>query len=188
MLEAEIKRATCRVVCAAEVGTGSLVGSRMVLTAFHCVRDAVRAGAEIKLEFLDAGLQMSATVIGYDENLDACLLAVAQDIEAAPIDLVVGPRREGVAWHAFGFPTAKMDVGHRLEGKISQVLPAPVMKMDVDLVIDPTFSLSDYAGLSGALLVVGLAANAMLRLSVDKALGAISVGAMADFLQSTRLR
>lgn len=185
MIDAQVKPATCRVTCASEAGTGWLVTPNKVITARHCIGNAISRNAEIILRFEFDGVSedIPATVLAEDESLDVCVLLLPREMELAPILLDEELPAEGSEWTAFGYPTVKLAVGHRLEGSISQILDAPKMSMDMDLHVGGPSTLTDYRGLSGAALICNDRCHGMLRLAVDKALGALSVARMAEFLR-----
>jgi len=185
MIDAQITRATCEVRCGDETGTGWLVSTSQVITARHCVYDAISAGGQISLRFdLDEGShEISASLVAEDEPLDVCVLLLAREIDVAPILLSETLPIEGSRFSAFGFPVAKLSVGHRLEGSISRVLDSPRLSMDLDLHVDAPAALTNYEGISGAALICDDRCRGILRIAVDKSLGAISVARMAAFLR-----
>ena len=185
MIDTQITRATCEIKCGHEIGTGWLVSPFRVITARHCVYDAISEDAQISLRFeLDSGSdEVSARVIAEDETLDVCVLLLDREIDLPPILLGEALPIEGSQFTAFGFPVAKLSIGHRLEGSISRVLDTPRLNMDLDLHVDAAAGLTDYKGISGAALICDDRCRGMLRLAVDRSLGAISVARMASFLQ-----
>lgn len=188
MNDQQIKLATCKIICADKLGTGWLIAPDKVLTAYHCVTPAIDSGKPISLKFgegVDEGA--FASVIAYDVSLDVCILLLPNAASATPVALATMPPREGAEWHAFGHPVAKYEIGHRLEGRISLILDEPKMAMDLDLVVQQDTALTDYQGLSGAALMCGPFCYGMLRIAVDRALGAISVMQMAQFLKKNQI-
>lgn len=51
MLDTEMKVATCKIECGEESGTGSLITSKIVLTAYHCVAEAIESDSEVSVTF-----------------------------------------------------------------------------------------------------------------------------------------
>ncbi|WP_317214557.1 AVAST type 1 anti-phage system protease Avs1b [Gluconobacter sp. GP1] len=186
MIDAQIKLATCEVKCDGDTGTGWLVTPSRVITARHCVYEAISTQAQISVHFdhESASNEIIASVIADDESLDVCILALAREVDIAPIILDEKLPIQGSQFTAFGFPVAKLSVGHRLEGSISQVLDTPRLNLDLDLHVDMSSALTNYAGISGAPLICGGHARGMLRVAIDKSLGAISVARMSAFLQT----
>ena len=148
MIDAQITQATCRVTCDKEVGTGMLVASNRVITARHCVAGAIASGNQVDLQFDLNGLTIDviATVLAEDESIDICVLQLARNLDVAPIVLDDSPPLEGSRFSAFGFPVAKLSLGHRMEGSISRVLNRPKLIMNLDLQVDPSAALTDYKG------------------------------------------
>lgn len=185
MIDAQIKLATCEVKCGDDAGTGWLVTTSRVITARHCVYDAISAQAQISVRF-DLGSasdEVIASVVAEDESLDVCILALAREVDIDPILLDEILPIEGCQFTAFGFPAAKLSVGHRLEGSISQVLDTPRLSVDLDLHVGAPSALTNYDGISGAPLICDGRARGMLRVAIDKSLGAMSIARMSAFLR-----
>lgn len=180
-----IRQATCRVTCARETGTGWLVTHSHVVTARHCVAAAIEEGAEIMLQFGtgEAARQINASIVAHDADLDVCLLLLPNELSLAPITVTTMLPREGAAWSAFGYPVVKLNIGHRAEGIISQVLDSPEMSVDLDLHVTGGSDLTDYRGLSGSPLICEGQCHGMIRLAVDRPVCAISTARVAGFLQ-----
>ena len=185
MIDNQIVSATCELICGNDSGTGWLVTSTKVITARHCVLDAINDGTEISLVFyFNSGSKtFNAKVFAEDESLDVCILLIEQEIEFAPIVLSEKMPIEGSEFTAFGFPVVKFDLGHRLNGSISQIFDTMRLVVDIDLQVDTPAALTDYRGLSGAALICNGQCQGMLRLAVDNSLGAVSIAKMASFLQ-----
>ncbi|MFP3740199.1 hypothetical protein, partial [Burkholderia sp. SIMBA_019] len=90
----------------------------------------------------------------HDEDLDICLLHLATPLSVEPIPINVDGLRPGEKWFAFGYPAAKLLLGHVVRGEIQQVLPERVHGVDLDLSIEPGTHLSHYHGFSGAPFMV----------------------------------
>lgn len=185
MIDAQITRATCQITCGEEVGTGWLVTSTRVMTARHCVSEAIASGAQVDVRFELNGVavDVTASVVAEDQTIDACVLQLAREVDLAPILLDESLPVEGSRFSAFGYPVAKLSLGHRLEGSISRVLDAPKLIMDLDLQVDAPAALTNYEGISGAALICADRCRGMLRIGVDKSLGALSVARMSAFLR-----
>ncbi|MFZ6675452.1 AVAST type 1 anti-phage system protease Avs1b [Undibacterium sp. Xuan67W] len=184
MLENLIKLATCKVRCGIQEGTGQLVTPTSVLTARHCAQSAFDTGESVTLSFFIDGEQRDvlATVIADAPEFDACLLQLSESIDIRPIPLSADLPDEGIAWMSFGFPKLKNNIGHRANGTVSQMLLALNEKMDIDLSVESSVTLSNYEGMSGAGVFINGVCKGLVRLEVDLGLGAISVSQMRDFL------
>lgn len=189
MFDTQIEQATCRITCGEESGTGWLVSSSHVITARHCIADAIDGDVRIELRFEIEGVaqDVAATVLADDQSLDACVLLLEQEVQLEPIVLEMSLPAEGSRFSSFGFPVAKLSVGHRLEGSISQVLDNPKLSIDLDLQVEPPGVLSDYKGISGAALICDGRCWGMLRIAIDKSLGAISIARIAEFLRESSI-
>lgn len=185
MIENQAKIATCSIRCGDGSGTGWLVTSSLVITAHHCIVDSIESKSPIKLKFeIDGSVtELNATLHANDESRDICILRLECDVEIAPIVLSPNLPVEGSKFFAYGYPVAKLSLGHRVQGIISQTLDRLKLKMDLDLQIEPSSTLNDFKGISGAALISENRCIGLLRLAVDKSLGAISIARVADFLR-----
>lgn len=189
MTEEGVKLATCQVVGNDDSGTGWLVARDRVLTAYHCIEAAHKAGEKVVVRF---GLGASASeypvvVDSHDEGLDVCVLLLAAPLEIEPVPLNLEPVRPGEKWSCFGYPVVKLQLGHVAQGEVQQALSERVHGVDLDLSVTAETQLSDYKGLSGSALMVGLACRGLIRLNVDSALCALSLHAIKAFLEASGL-
>jgi len=189
MTEEEVKLATCQVHVASEAGTGWLISADQILTAYHCLGDAAAQGSSVEVSF---GVGSSATrhqtvLEVFDAELDVCLLRLPACAEVQPVSLVVNALRPGTHWMAFGYAVAKFQIGQVLEGTVQQALSEMANGIDLDLSVGPETVLSDYRGMSGAALMTADGCQGMLRVSVDNALGAVSMDALRGFLADNNL-
>lgn len=181
MIDNIIKDATCSVSCGNEFGTGYLIADYKILTARHCVIEAIESDCSITLTFVNSET-IPAKLLAHSEEMDACILSISQPVERQPIPIDAEIPREGSTWRSFGYPNGKTIIGHRITGLISHLLDTPKLKMDIDLTVDPMTSLQDYQGLSGAAVINEGMSRGMVRLKVDGTLGAISLQRLAGFL------
>lgn len=184
MVDHQINSSICNVLCNKESGTGWLIDETTIITARHCVVGAIEVGASIELTFSEraAPLRLPAQIMAYDDELDVCLLSISESIGTPPILFVGDLPREGAQWRSFGYPAQKTEIGHRISGVVEHVLLSPAIRIDLDLSVNHANALSAYRGLSGAPVVVDGACVGMLRLKVDRSLGAISMRSMLEFL------
>ncbi|KKK62546.1 hypothetical protein LCGC14_3003250, partial [marine sediment metagenome] len=179
MIDHLIRASSCAVSCGSEHGTGYLVRADRVLTARHCVIDAINSRCEIALAFpaaQHAGQEqhVHATVVAEDADLDTCILVVDPIDGLSPIPTTAALPREGVPWVSFGFPEGKSMLGHYVRGDVAQVLPEPRAKVDIDLSVDPNAALDRYQGMSGGAVVIDGQSHGLLRLRVNGTVAAIA--------------
>lgn len=189
MTEEEVKRATCQVVGKDQIGTGWLITEDRVLTAYHCVKPAVLSGEPVVVQFGVGSSTFEQTVVvgPHDEDLDVCLLQLLQPLEIESIPIDADGLRPGEKWYAFGYPAAKLLLGHIAKGEVQQVLTERVHGVDLDLSVEPGTHLSDYRGLSGAAFMVGAVCKGLLQLNIDSAIGALSLAMLKPFLVANGL-
>lgn len=185
MIDAQIAHATCQIKCGDESGTGWLITGSHVITARHCVDEAIDGQKKIEVRFEINGIaqELIATVVDHEISLDICLLLLEREMDLDPIVLDASIPSEGACFNAFGFPVAKLSIGHRLEGLISRVLLSPKLGVDLDLQVDSPAALSSFKGISGAALICDGRCQGMLRLGIDKSLGAVSISRASEFLR-----
>ncbi|HDX8333745.1 TPA: trypsin-like peptidase domain-containing protein [Raoultella ornithinolytica] len=184
MLDTEMKVATCKIECGDEYGTGLLITPKIVLTARHCVANAIESDSELSIIF-DFGspiLAMKAHVLGHDAKLDIALVELEIECNISPVKLSGILPLGGSRFYSYGWPVTKLTMGHRLEGTIIQTFDRPKLRSDIEISIDEALSLNDYKGFSGASVVCNGTCVGVIRVSVEKTIGVVSVFSMRTFL------
>lgn len=187
MIENYIKTATCRIICEDNSGTGWLISDNLLITAKHTVKAAISDDKRIELSFY-AGKDnevIYAKVVMHDEDADVCLLELEEKVSYSPLNISLEAFPEGSDWQSFGYPSVKSTIGHSIKGVVAHTLNETKIRMDIDLAVDPKYSLSDYAGLSGAVVFIDNFAVGLIRISLDGALGAISFRSIESFLSNS---
>lgn len=184
MIDNQIKDFTCQTTCGTTYGTAFLVSDSILLTARHCVVEAIDAGTAIFVTFLRTSgqLVLTAKILAVNEQLDICLLSVSEQADIPVLNLSTDLPRAGSSWQSYGFPLDRGSVGYRASGEIVQVLEVPALKMDLDLSVSASIQLDSYAGLSGAPVVADGVCVGVLRIRLGGGVGAISTKALAAFL------
>lgn len=184
MIDEEMRVATCEIECGGESGSGALITSKFVLTAGHCVSKAIDNVAEISIIFNQdsTNFKFKATIFAHDINLDIALLELETESNIPPINLSGLLPMEGSRYYSYGWPVSKLTMGHRLEGIITQTLIIPKLGSDIEISIDEPLSLSDYQGFSGAAVVSDGACVGVIRISVEKTIGVVSIFTLRKFL------
>ena len=188
MTEEEVKLATCQILATGESGTGWLVSPEHILTAYHCVDfcEEPVVGDMVRVRF-GAGASAfdhEAIISALDPDLDICLLKLSVAALCRPIPIELHRPQPGARCYAFGYPGVKLELGHILHGILQQVFSERVLGIDLDVSVQTGSELSDYSGMSGAALMVGSRCCGLLRVSVDRSLGAVSFVNLAEFLRS----
>lgn len=189
MLEDEIRLATCRIECGKDSGSGWLIAPDKIITAFHCIVDAVNGNASISV-FFDShlsGTSLIATIIDHDDALDVCLLGLEQELDINPLIIKSEKPLNGLPFHSWGWPATKLTLGHRIDGHIAQVLSSPKLGIDIEIHPSQETSLSKYDGMSGAALICEGVCVGVFCVSVDKTIGAISLAHIEAFLKKNDL-
>jgi len=187
VIEEEVRDASCQVLAGGKSGTGWLISHEHVLSALHTIEDADGARCELAKVCFGIGEALQAfeaKVLATDAELDVCLLQLPETLVRRPVPLATHPVRPGMRWQAFGYPAAKLELGHLAQGTVQQVLASPVHGIDLDLAVDPKTALSNYEGLSGAALMVDDGCQGFIRIRVDNSLGAVGVARFRRFLES----
>lgn len=184
MLESTTKLAVCKIKCGTESGSGWLIKKNIVLTAYHCVESAIDDGKSIELgfNFSESSEDFSAEIIDYDEDLDIALLSLEKVVDYEPISFSDALPMEGKDFYSHGWPVTKLEMGHQLKGSIVQVLNTLKLGNDIEIQIEAPNSLDDYSGHSGAPLICDGMCFGIIRYSIEKTIGAISVFRIREFL------
>lgn len=184
MLERTIKLAVCKIKCGTESGSGWLIKQNIVLTAYHCVVNAINDGNPIELEFNFSGNSegFTAEIIDYDDDLDIALLSLEKVIEYEPIPFSDSLPMESKEFYSYGWPVDKLELGHKLKGSIVQVINTLKLGNDIEIQIDTPNSLDDYSGHSGAPLICDGVCIGIIRYSIERTIGAISIFRIREFL------
>lgn len=184
MTEEEVKQATCQVLGVSDSGTGWLISPEYVLTAYHCLGEAAAEGASVDVSFGVGGSasKQPAVLVSLDADLDVCLLKLHEPSTLAPIPITAGILRPGEQWYAFGYPVVKLQLGQLLQGTVQQTLSELTNGVDLDLSVSSDTVLTDYRGMSGSALMTAGGCQGMLRVSVDNAIGAVSIAHLHRFL------
>ena len=183
MLESTIKIAICKIRCGTESGSGWLIRQNIVITAYHCVEKAIKNDEPIKLgfNFSESLDELTAEIIDYDEDLDIALLSLEKIDEYEPIPFNDVRPIERQEFYSHGWPVVKLEMGHKLQGSIVQVTNNLKLGNDIELQIDSPNSLDDYSGHSGAPLICDGMCFGIIRYSIEKTIGAISVLELENF-------
>ncbi|SDP98596.1 AVAST type 1 anti-phage system protease Avs1b [Ectopseudomonas guguanensis] len=189
MTEGEVQQATCQVIGTSEAGTGWLISADQILSAYHCLGEAVPLGTDVEVSFGvgPSAVKHKAKLEVLDADLDVCVLRLPASTDAAPLPLAVSAPRPGTRWNAFGYPVAKLQIGQVLDGTVQQALSELANGIDLDLSVSAETTLSDYRGMSGAALMTADGCQGLLRVSVDNSLGAVSMAALRGFLSDNNL-
>lgn len=184
MLESTIKLAVCKIKCGTESGSGWLIRQNIVITAYHCVENAIKDGEPIKLgfNFSESSDELTVEIIDHDEDLDVALLSLKNNSTHLPISFSDSQPVVGKDFYSHGWPVAKLEMGHQLKGSIVQVLSTLKLGNDIEIQIEPPNSLDDYSGHSGAPLICDGMCIGIIRYSIEKTIGAISIFRIREFL------
>lgn len=185
MLESTIKTSVCKIRCGTESGSGWLIKQNIVITAYHCVENAIKDSDPIKLgfNFSENSDELTAEIIDYDEDLDIALLSF-KNISSTylPVSFSDSLPVVGKDFYSYGWPVTKLEMGHQLKGSIVQVLNTLKLGNDIEIQIESPNSLDDYSGHSGAPLICDGMCFGIIRYSIEKTIGAISVFRIREFL------
>ncbi|SDB92589.1 hypothetical protein SAMN05421733_10596 [Acinetobacter boissieri] len=126
---------------------------------------------------------MTAEIIDYDEDLDIALLSL-KNISSTylPVSFSDSLPVVGKDFYSHGWPVTKLEMGHQLKGSIVQVLNTLKLGNDIEIQIEAPNSLDDYSGHSGAPLICDGTCFGIIRYSIEKTIGAISVFRIREFL------
>jgi hypothetical protein len=180
----QLEKATVRITCGDDTGSGFFVTENIVLTARHVIFNHFEEETiiEIHQPSEDGTLRLTAICIAQDQSLDIALLRLdtfSQGAEALPLK-AIEPRYNS-SWTSFGYPYANTLDGVSLKGTVEKT--NNLKPYDIDLAY-PKHEDRNYQGLSGSALVIGGRVGGVITWSVNNQFGAISIQKMADFLNA----
>lgn len=169
-------------------GTGFLINENQILTAYHVV-----SGVEnVELSFFNLAKQKivrSATIEDFNREYDIALLNLDQPIQVdiAFWKLSIDMIEESSRWSTFGYPQLREEIGLDINGTINRAnITNDDLVQDIDLSY-PSIGLEDFAGFSGAPLMIDNVIAGILLKSPLGTLGAISFNKCINFLISNKL-
>lgn len=183
MLENILQQIVCKIICGTDNGTGFLISKNKLLTARHCISDYINEKKEIEIFLNNEKIDTNVHLLYNDADTDVALLEVASNFDVEHIRLSAIKPRQKMQWTSWGFPDAKTS-GQFTYGQVANLLSTTVARSDIDLTINPEYSLSNYSGLSGSPVIVGNKIVGILRLQTNNSLNALSICSFTDVLTS----
>jgi len=181
MLENILQQIVCKIICGTDNGTGFLISKNRLLTARHCISDYIDEKKEIEIFLNNEKIDTNVHLLYNDADTDVAILEVDSNFDIEHICLSAIKPRQKKQWTSWGFPDAKT-YGQFTYGQVANVLSTTVARSDIDLTINPEYSLSDYSGLSGAPVIVDNKIVGILRLQTDNSLNALSIDSFKGVL------
>ncbi len=186
----EVESATVKIKSGNKSGTAffitTIAKENFLLTAEHNIpEDGV---TEIIVSGLHPNLatELSAIIVKKIPEKDVALLRLLEPItEIEGLPLAATPIAYDQDWESFGFPAERPQTGGRYNGKVSRINTGT--KWDIDLNCVQYGNLSDFAGLSGAPLVIGGLVCGIIGYDLSGTLGATSLTAVFDLLNDTAI-
>jgi len=183
MLENTLQQIVCKIICGTDNGTGFLISKNKLLTARHCISDYIDEKKEIEIFLNNEKIDTNVHLLYNDADTDVAILEVASNFDVEHIRLSAIKPRQRMQWTSWGFPDAKTS-GQFTYGQVANLLSTTVARSDIDLTINPEYSLSNYSGLSGAPVIVDNKIVGILRLQMNNSLNALSICSFTDVLTS----
>ncbi|MDQ1150511.1 serine protease [Sphingobacterium zeae] len=176
------EHAVVRISCGDKNGTAFFINSDderyLLLTSFHTISNFLEE--KIYLEF-DDGMKTVASVITNIKERDVSLIEICkvqQKFESFPLEGRL--LAYNADWETFGYPAERITAGMRLSGKVSRINQGT--KWDIDLQCDQYNNLSDFAGVSGAPLIVDGFVAGVIGYDISGGLAATSIESIKDEL------
>ena len=167
-------------------GTGFLVTSTRLLTAYHVVEQAT--SIQVEFRYAEKVYRTAGRVIASPE-LAAYDLAIVE-LESAlsnvePLPLSTVEPRVGARWETSGFPQPHALTGRPYRGRVLQ------KNLQVDwpltLAVEGGNSVDNLTGLSGSPLVVDDQVCGLIRVQLEQDIGAMLLAPVADVLRELGL-
>jgi hypothetical protein len=170
MIATKLRKNVCRIECGEEQGTGFLISSNLILTAYHVVCENEDENEEIKVYFSskketvygeihelisETWKNLDVAIIQLDENID-----FYEEIKILDISL-----DDGMNWISRGFPLVKNGRGENFILESNNYINEQHNELHANNDIDLNFNskLTTYAGYSGAPLIVDECIVGMIR-------------------------
>lgn len=167
--------AIVRIACGDKNGTAFFInsddGRNLLLTSFHTVSSS--SEDEIYLE-LDDATKITASVIAHIKDNDVSVIAIEalqKEFETLPLKSRLLPYN--VNWETFGYPAERIIAGIRLNGKVSRINKGT--RWDIDVNCEQYNNLTDFAGISGAPLIVEGFVTGIIGYDINGGLAATSI-------------
>jgi hypothetical protein len=184
----QLERATVRIVCGQERGSGFFIREDLVMTARHVVLDFIDEKKPIEIEVLNTeGKDISrfaGELVGEDFNLDVAVVKLQDHPpEDHSLPLYAYKVRYDEAWETFGYSAAQLSVGSRYYGKVIKTNSRQVF--DIEIGSDDVKKGHDHSGLSGSAMVVnGKVVGVIISQLLNDQLGVISITKLKYFLNN----
>ncbi|RYE56985.1 MAG: serine protease, partial [Sphingobacteriales bacterium] len=182
----QIEQATVVLNCGRFSGTAFFVsnqqGRQLLITANHNLDPSLQifivASSGARYE---CSLELRIPEI--DVSIIACNVSVFAEVQPLPLKVFEIPQNQ--RWESFGYPSIRIVSGGRFSGKVSRINHGT--SWDVDLECDQYSQTGDFAGLSGAPLVVdGFVVGVMLHDNAGT-LGATSISRFQEQLKDLKI-
>ena len=182
----QLERATVRIVCGQESGSGFFIKEDLVMTARHVIQDHIDEHQPIEIQALNIEgndiLKYPGELVKDDFYLDVALLRLQNhppgDFSLPLCDSKV---RYGDEWETFGYSAGQISVGGRYHGRVVKTNSRQVF--DIEIGSDDVKKGYDYSGLSGSAMVVnGKAAGLIINQLLNDQLGVVSIAKVKLFL------
>lgn len=139
-----------------EQGTGWLISSDVVVTAFHVVGSTVARqwwhlgpGTDVRYHLLVEGETIILEPLDYDPDADVALLRIVQkDANLTVLKISTVPVQQQLQWKGLGYPAFHQGKPFALSGRIAHLFPDRP-KHNLQLTIDQG-SKVDWKGISGS--------------------------------------
>lgn len=157
-----------------ESGSGFLINSNTIITAYHVVMDSTSIDVYINTQ------KLNATIDVYDESTDIAILSLSTSLDIEPFVLEATALRINNNWQTYGFPAVNQFDLTRFTGKVYQW--SEDRRYDYILSceeIDPNYN---YDGLSGAPVYYNGKICGVILQQVGQNLGIISIKKIEQFL------
>ena len=163
-----------KIQCNNESGSGFLINSNTIITAYHVVMDSNSIDIYINTQ------QLKATIDTYNESADIALLALTDSLDVESIVLESTVLRINKNWQTYGFPATNQFDLTRFTGKVYQW--SEDKRYDYILSCEEIDSNYNYDGLSGAPVFYNDKICGVILQQIGQNLGVISVKKIEQFL------
>lgn len=181
----QIEKATAKIICGDEYGTGFLISEDTLITAHHVVLNHIEEKNDIKIKLRDeqGSVELNGSLFGYDEELDIAIIKLETSFKTF-LSLKLIEIRYGSEWDTYGFPHEATN-GSWFKGVVKQ--HNQFKPYDIELQYNNYNSDTDYSGLSGSALTIENKVVGVLTWNIADGFGAISISKIESFLISKKV-
>lgn len=195
MIRRKLRKNVCRIECGEEHGTGFLISSDLILTAYHVVYENDDDDKKIKVYFFEEQEvvygEIHELISEKWKNLDVAIIQLDKNIDFyEEIKILDISLEDGMNWTSKGFPSVKNGKSENFILEANNYINEQHYELhdNNDISLNFNSKLSTYSGYSGAPLIVnecivGMIRSELSQMGISRELYGLSVKYFKDLLE-----